>query len=139
MTKTNKTSNKTLLWTRRIARILSALIIIFVLITVSGYAVNWIITGTADPYAVEDYPFIENLPPAFIFLATLGLAIAWRFEKLGGIINLVFCLATLPILIIHWPVYQDPRFIAPYIVLVIVAIPGVLFLIYWHKSKENQK
>jgi hypothetical protein len=137
MTKLKKTSNRITKWIRWIARIWSAPIIAYALMMVIGYTVNWVTTGVADPYAVEDYPFIENLPPIFMFLAILGLGIAWRWEKLGGIINLLFCLATLPILIIHWPITQDPRYIVPYILLVIVAFPGILFLISWRRSRKS--
>jgi len=105
---------------------------------VIGYTANWITTGKADPHAIENYPFIENLPPLFMLLAIIGLGIAWRFEKLGGIINLIFCLATLPILVVHWPITQDPRCSIPYILLMIIAFPGVLFIIYWQRCKNRQ-
>ena len=105
-----------------------------------GYTVNWITTGVADPYAVEGYPFIENLPPIFMFVSILGLVIAWFNEKLGGIINIIFCLATLPLLLIHWPIPQDFRYAVPYILLIIIVIPGMLFLICWWRcqAKGNQ-
>ncbi len=120
---------------RWIARIWSIPIIVYALVLVVGYTVNWITTGVADPYAVEGYPFIENLPPIFMLLAILGLGIAWRKEKLGGIINLFFCLAIIPILLIRWPIAQDFRNIIPYILLIIIAFPGILFLICWRRSK----
>lgn len=138
MTKTKKTSDGITKWIRRIARIWSIPIIAYALMMLIGYTVNWVTTGKADPYALEDYPFIENLPPLFMFLAILGLGIAWRSEKLGGIINLIFCLATLPILIIHWPIIQDFRYIVPYILLIIVAFPGILFVVYWWRSEKRR-
>ena len=122
---------------RRIARIWSAVIIVYALLMFIGYTISWVTTGEADPHAEDDYPFIENLPPIFMFLAILGLAIAWRFEKIGGIINLGFCLATIPILLVHWPITQDSRFAAPYILVIIVAFPGILFLGYWWRSRER--
>ncbi|HUW12369.1 MAG TPA: hypothetical protein VM537_21770, partial [Anaerolineae bacterium] len=45
---------------RWIARIWGTLILAVTLLIVIGYASNWVTTGTADPYAVEDYPPIEN-------------------------------------------------------------------------------
>ena len=122
---------------RRIARIWSAVIIVYALLMLIGYTVSWVTTGEADPHAEEDYQFIENIPPIFMLLAILGLAIAWRFEKIGGMINLGFCLATIPILLIHWPIIQDPRFAVPYILLIIVAFPGILFLGYWWRTRER--
>ena len=138
MTKFKKTSDKITKWIRRIARIWSIPVIAYALMMFIGYAVNWMTTGIADPYAIEDYPFIENLPPIFMFLAILGLVIAWRRERLGGIINLIFCLVTLPILLIHWPITQDPGYIVPYILLVIIAFPGILFLVYWWRSRKSK-
>ena len=136
MTNTKHASDRVTKSIRWIARIWSIPIIVYALVLIVGYTVNWITTGVADPYAVEGYPFIENLPPIFMLLAILGLGIAWRKEKLGGIINLFFCcLAIIPILLIHWPITQNIYNIIPYILLIIIALPGILFLMYWWRSK----
>jgi hypothetical protein len=135
MTEINKTNDKTTKRIRLIARIVSAPIIVYGLIMITGYTVSWITTGTADPYAVEDYPFIENIPPILLFLAIVGLGIAWRSEKAGGIMNLLFCVFTLIVI----PFTRDTldfRSIMPMILVFIVAIPGVLFIIYWRRSKK---
>ena len=123
-------------WTRWIARVWSVPVIAYALIMFISYTMNWITTGKADLYAAKEYLFIEKLPPIFMFLAILGLGIAWRRERLGGIINLTFCLLVLPILLIHWPITQDPRFIIPYVLLMIVVFPGILFLVHWHRSRK---
>jgi hypothetical protein len=104
-----------------------------------GYAWNWVTTGKADPHAIEDYPLIENLPPLFGLLSVLGLGVAWRWEGLGGAITVVFNLAALPVLLIHWPITQDfPRYlVAPYGTWMIIAIPGILFLMCWWRSKKR--
>jgi hypothetical protein len=114
------------------------LIIGVTLLIVIGYAWNWVTTGVADPHAVEDYPPIENLPPIFMLLSVLGLGLAWRWERLGGAIAVVFSLATLPVLLIHWPITRDfPRYlVAPYGTWLIAAIPGVLYLVCWWRSRE---
>lgn len=138
MAETKETSDRILIWIRRIARIWSFPVIVYALLLLIGYTVNWVTTGKADPNAVEGYPFIENLPPLFMLLAIIGLGIAWRSEKIGGIMNLIFCLLTLPILLIHWPITQDSRFAIPLILLVIVAFPGVLFFTYWWKSRKKK-
>jgi hypothetical protein len=124
---------------RWIARIWGTLLVAFTLLMLIGYAWSWVTTGEADPYAAEDYPPIENLPPLFGFLSVLGLGIAWRWEGLGAAINIVFNLAALPVLLIHWPITHDfPRYlVAPYGVWIIIAIPGVLFLICWRRSKKR--
>jgi hypothetical protein len=130
-----KTSKKYswLLW---LARIWSLPIILYSLILAIGYTSNLIRTGKADPYAVEDYPFIENIPPILMFLAAMGLIVAWRFEKIGGIINIIFCLATIPILLIQWPDTLDFRYAIPFILVMVVIFPGILFLLHWFKTKK---
>jgi phosphate starvation-inducible membrane PsiE len=137
MTKYKTNNDKVTKWMRRIARIWSVPLIAYAVMMLIGYAVTWVKTGKADPYVIEDYPFIENLPPIFIFLAIFGLGIGWRWERIGGIINLFLCLITLLIFLIHWPISQDPRFIVPYIILIIVAIPGILFLVNWQRSRKS--
>ncbi|MGC9396028.1 MAG: DUF7670 domain-containing protein [Anaerolineae bacterium] len=126
-------------WIRCIARILGTLVIALTLLMLIGYAWNWVTTGVADPYAVEDYPPIENLPPLFALLSVLGLGIAWRWEGLGGAIAVVFNLAGLLLLLIHWPIAHNfPRYlVAPYGVWMIIAIPGILFLVCWWRSKNR--
>ena len=124
---------------RWIARIWGALIVIITLMILIGYAWNWVTPGTSDPYAAEDYPPIENLPPLFALLSALGLGIAWRWEGLGGAIAVVFNLAGLPVLLIHWPIAEGfPRYlVAPYGVWMIIAIPGILFLVCWWRTRRR--
>jgi TRAP-type C4-dicarboxylate transport system permease small subunit len=124
---------------RRIARIWGALLIACTLLIFIGYAWNWLTTGKADPHAAEDYPPIENVPPLFCLLSVLGLGIAWRREGLGAAITIVFSLATLPVLLIHWPITHNfPRYlVAPYGTWMIIAIPGGLFLICWQRTKKR--
>lgn len=117
---------------RKIARIWSLLIIFLALLAAAGYILNWIRTGTADPYAVENYPPIENLPPILEFLAVTGLAVAWRREGVGGLITAVSSIAVLPILLIHWPLTTRNYvhyIIAPYGLWLLIMIPGILFLL----------
>jgi hypothetical protein len=126
-------------WIRWVARIWGGLVLVFALLIFGGYASNWLRTGQADPHAVEDYPPIENLPPLLMFVAALGSGIAWRWEGLGGGITVVSQLVALPVLLIHWPITDDfPRYlVAPYGTWMIVAIPGILFLACWWRSRER--
>ena len=136
MTKSNDRHNRVTQWIRWIARIWSLPIIIYALLMFAGYTWSWITTGVADPYAVEDYPPIENLPPILMFLSILGLGVAWRWERLGGVITLVLELAVLVLLFILTPIARDfPRSAIPYLLTLIVAIPGVLFLVCWRRSQ----
>jgi hypothetical protein len=130
------TGDRATKWIRWIARIWSSPIIIYSLLLVAGYAWNLVTIGVADPYAVEGYPPIEALPPILMFLSVLGLGIAWRWERLGGAITLIFLLATLSLLLIQSPITSDfyPSLI-PYFMSLVIAIPGILFLICWWRSR----
>ncbi len=120
---------------RLIARIWSIPLIIFVLIVMEGYTWSWATTGIADPYALPDTPVGEALPPIFISLRILGLALSWRWEKLGSLFALVFLAATLVTLFIQVPLngLTLPR-ATPYFITLVVAIPTILFLTHWQRS-----
>ena len=125
-------------WMRRIARIWSFPIMVLALLFLIGYMWNWVTTGVADPYVVEDYPLIEALPPIFMFLGVFGLGIAWRWEQLGGTIAIVFQLAALSLLLIHSPVTHDfPRSAVPYLMSMVMVAPGILFLVCWRRSRKR--
>ena len=134
----NDTDDRKTKLIRRIARIWSVPIILYSLMMLTGYAWNWLTIGKADPYAVEGYPFVEALPPILMFLGVLGLAIAWRWERLGGVINLVFLLGVIVLLLITRPLTDDfSRFVIPYLMTIVIAIPGILFLVCWRRSRET--
>ena len=136
MAKENDNRDRVTKWMRWIARIWSIPIIVYALLMVAGYAWSWVTTGVADPHAVEDYPPTEVLPPIFMLLSILGLGIAWRWERLGGTIAIAFQFAVVALLLIQRPITQDfPRFVIPYLLVIIIAIPGVLFLVCWQRSK----
>lgn len=136
MSNVNEVSDRVTTRMRWIARIWGAVIITITLLIVIGYIWNLVTTGQGDPYAVEDYPFVENLPPLFTLLSAIGLGIAWRWEGLGGAMAVLFRLAELPVLLIHWPITHDfPRYlVAPYGTWLLIAIPGLLFLMCWWRS-----
>ena len=140
MAKGKKTGSEVTRGIRWTARIWGGLVFLIALLILLGYGWNWVTTGEADPHAAEDYPPIENLPPILMFLAALGLAIAWRWEGLGGAITVVCQLVSLPVLLIHWPIGEGfPRYlVAPYGTWVIVALPGILFLASWWRSREPE-
>jgi hypothetical protein len=114
----------------------------------TGYAWNWVTIGKADPYTVEGYPLVEALPPILMFLSVLGLGIlmflsvlglgiAWRWERLGGAITLVFQFAALLLLLIQRPITHDfYRSAIPYLMSTVIAIPGILFLVCWWRSRR---
>ncbi len=124
-------------WLRRIARIWSSPIIVYSLIMLTGYTWSWVTIGKADPYTVEGFPFIEALPPIMMFLSVLGLGIAWRWERLGGTITVVFHLITILLLLMQRPITQDVfRSAIPYIMSIVVVILGILFWLCWWRSRK---
>ncbi len=112
--------------TRLIARILSILIIVFTLIMAVAHLVS------PDPYEVE-YPPIENLLPALMVLSVLGLGIAWRWEGVGGAINLGFFLANL---VLYWVIRGEFFPLRGLLPLSVAIIPGILFLIVWRRTRN---
>jgi hypothetical protein len=137
MTNGSDTSDRVTIWIRRIARIWSSPIIVYSLIMLTGYAWNWVTIGKADPYTVEGYPLVEALPPILMFLSVLGLGIAWRWERLGGAITLVFLFVVLLLLLIQRPITHDfYRSAIPYLMSMVIAIPGILFLVCWWRSRR---
>ncbi len=139
MAKRNDHHNQITQWLRWAARIWSFPIIAYALLMVSGYTWNWVTTGVADPYAVEDVPFIEILPPIFMFLSIVGLGIAWRWERWGSTIAIVFQLATLAVLLVDRPITRDfPRQAIPYWMSMGVTIPGVAFLVCGRRSRKKE-
>jgi hypothetical protein len=136
MTPGNDSRSRATKWIRWIARIWSLPVLAYALLMLIGYAWNLVTTGVADPYAVEGYPPIEALPPILMLLSVLGLGIGWRWERLGGTITIVFELAVLSLLLFLTPITRDfPRTAIPYLLSVIVTVPGVLFLVCWWRSR----
>jgi hypothetical protein len=135
---TNEFGDRVTTKVRWIARIWGALVVAVTFLVFVGYTYNWVTTGQADPHAVEGYPPIENVPPLFTLLSAIGLGIAWRWEGLGGAIAVLFRMAELPVLLIHWPItYDFPRYlVAPYGTWLVIAVPGVLFLTCWWRSRR---
>jgi hypothetical protein len=139
MPSVNDVGDRATKWIRWIARIWGTLIVAIALVVLIGYAWSCVTGGEADPHAAEDYPPIENLPPLFALLSALGLIVAWRWEGLGGAITVVFSLAALPVLLVHWPIAHDfPRYlVAPYGTWMMIAVPGILYLMCWWRSRRR--
>jgi hypothetical protein len=137
MSSTNYGADRTTKRIRWIARIWAIVLVVIALVIFAGNVWSWVSGAESDPNVAEDYPPIENLPPIFYFLSIVGLALAWRWEGLGGAIAILFSLASLPVLLIHWPIaHEFPSYLfAPYGVWLMIVIPGVLFLICWWRSR----
>jgi hypothetical protein len=123
-----KISDPTVKWLRRVARLLTFLILAFALVMLVGHIV--------EPEPVEaDYPPIENLLPIIMGLSVLGLGIALRWEALGATISLVFFVAHLAL---FWAIRGS--FFPLNILVVFAPLPfaAILFLICWWRSRPPQ-
>lgn len=80
-----------------------------------------------------DYSPIENLIPLTLFLSVLGLAMAWRWELAGGLINIGFFLGTLAV---YWLINHE--FLESFVIVLLspLIIPGLLFLACWWRSRD---
>ena len=125
---------------RLIARIWAIIILIIAIIFLVGYLYNWATLDTADPHQVED------AHPPLVFLGIIGLAIALKREKIGGIITVLAGILHLGEEIYLWIFnsevprlitfvfsdelnYSTQYYLTPYIVVLFIIIPGILFLI----------
>ena len=111
---------------RQVARILSIIIIVFTLVM----AVAHIVFPEPD---AADYSPLENLLPVLMIMSVLGLGVAWRWEGAGGAINLGFFLANIVLYLVIRGKFFPLRGL---LVLSVAIIPGVLFLIYWWRTRN---
>jgi hypothetical protein len=86
----------------------------------------------AQTAELEPYPWFENLIPVTLFLSVVGLAVAWKWEGIGGgmavgfaVVNLLIYLAT-----------GRSKVAAVALILAPVVLPGLLFLTCWRHSKK---
>ena len=103
---------RTILW---IARIASALIVVFLLLMTGAYALNPM--GSGNPLTATEGLGLALFP----FGLCVGYEIAWLWQLTGGVISLA-CLGA------FFAVMGMDRDLIP--VVLIVAIPAVLFVVY---------
>jgi len=78
------------------------------------------------------YPWFENLIPATLFIAVGGLALAWRWERLGGALTVIA-------LLINFGLYllTDRRAVGVVaLILTPILIPAILFLLCWQRDQR---
>lgn len=138
MNETSSSSDRGPRWTRLVARIWSVpLIVIATLITV-GNIWSSLSNAPPDPYAVENPTFIESLPPILLAISILGLALAWRWVRMGGILSLAFAAGAVLVLLFERSGSGDlSRDLIPYLLTLAVTVPGVLFVIYGYSGKTE--
>ena len=110
-----------------IARIISVPILLFTLVTVFAH----IIFPESEP---GTYPPVENWLPVLMTLSVIGLALAWRWEYMGGAVTIAFFIIHL---YAYWRIREQ---FFPLNVLVLFSplfIDGVLFLVSGSRRSDE--
>ena len=106
---------------RWVARIIALVIILFGLPFYFGY-------GNPLPFIDPDYSIWENIVLTMYPLIFIGLALGWKYEKVGGY------LITLAVIIgLSLSLTTETGF---FINMLVSIIPGVLYLIAGYNKKE---
>ncbi len=127
MANDNGTDNRVTEWVRWTARIWGGVVFLLAMLIFASNVWGWVTNGTADPYAVGDYPPIENVPPLLMLVGAVGSAIAWRWGGAGRGHH-----RRLPAGGPSDPAdpLADPGGLS--------ALPGVLFLACWWRSRGSR-
>ena len=120
---------------RRIARSWS--VVIFIIGTFVLFME--ILEAWMNPGFTGTYPWYENLIPMTLFLAVIGLALAWRWEVFGCVLCII-CIVANYVMYIAFGGSGRGLFVVP-LILLPVLIPGILFLISWLRTQSisNQR
>ena len=112
---------------RRIARIWSVVVILFAVIMLIGEVVS---PHGEEGVEIKDY---EMLGPIFMMISVFSLGLAWRWELLGGVLNILFFIF---MYLSYWAVNDRPFPLPAILILGLAIVPGILFLVCWNKSRQ---
>jgi hypothetical protein len=122
-------NEKLIIVLRKIARIWSGVIIAL------GVLVFLAELFESQNIELEPYPWWENLMPAALFLAVVGLAVAWKWEEIGGSMTIGFALVNL---LLYIATGRD-RVWAVVVIMLPVVLPAFLFLTcYWGSTRPTE-
>ena len=129
---------KVVLWT---ARIWGGLILAFVLIFLIGYIVD-AISGKSDGHgftSVQEVIAFICFPIGTI----IGLALAYKWEGLGGLIASLGLIIMLVVLTFFMPIPEQVSitdFVKHFSIFIFYIFPpGLLYLIYWFLARKSLK
>ncbi|MEI8279630.1 MAG: hypothetical protein WCG87_07680 [Bacteroidota bacterium] len=119
MEETMNESNNLILGVRWTARIMTIIIIAFVVVTFMD-----------EGFTIFNLSPHQSLMVMAFFLAWLGLVLAWLWEGLGAIMTLVSL-----ILYVMIALFNGERFIEVWV----CVLPAILFLFCWFQTKNNKR
>lgn len=112
---------------RRIARIISAALIAFTIVMVVGHLI------APEPVEV-DYDPIENILPIIMSLSVFALAVAWRWEGVGGALSLALFVL---VIILDWIIRGRLLPLSALLIFLPLPITALLFLYCWYRSRSS--
>ena len=115
-------SVKIIRWTARIWSILATVFLLMIFFRPDE--------GISEPATALDQFFT-----GLVWLALLGLFIAWRWELVGGI----FAIAMLFIRYIALGILRDQWLEGFLVLLILILPPAVLYLIAWRQERKSKK
>lgn len=119
--KLNNKQSKNMRWT---ARIMALLILLFALPFYFGY-------GNPLPFASPEYTAGENFGLTIFPLILIGLALGWKYEKLGGYLTLISIVVGLVV-----SLFAGDDFLP--ITILVGLIPGILYLMLAYNKKDKK-
>jgi hypothetical protein len=120
--KNQKITTKIILWT---ARLWGTLIFVFVSFFLFAGIFGNEQGGGGIRNTQELFSFIF-----FPCMNIIGLALAWKWEGLGGLIATI---SMMGMFFMRFDLITDPYFIFG------ITPPGILYLVYWHLSKRQKE
>lgn len=118
---------------RKTARIWSLVIIALGMVII----IAEIVEAFLNPELINSYPWYENLIPMTLFLAVVGLALAWRWEIFGSVLSII-CVVSNYVMYIVFGGSGRGLLVVP-LILLPVLIPGILFLISSLRTERGSK
>jgi hypothetical protein len=78
---------------------------------------------------------LDILIPFSLLISMMGLAVAWRWEGWGSLINIFFYLAIVPL---YWLLHQAWLHLSILVALSPAILPGVLFSVAWLLDRKEK-
>lgn len=92
-----------------------------------------VVTETLAAIRSDEWSLVDLLPAVLLFVATLGLLLAWRWEGLGGLLAFV---AGIALALVDYLVYGSEQWVAVLLYASPFVVAGGLCLVCWWRRRE---